>query len=567
MDYGLLEFLSLIGALGFFIYGMKVMSEGIQKVAGERLRQILSAMTRNRFLSILTGFLITAIIQSSSATTVMTISFVNAGLLSLSESIGVIMGANVGTTITAWLISIFGFGKISIAALSLPIIAVGVPLIFSPKNQLKSLGEVFIGFALLFLALSALKDTVPDFSSSPEALTFLNSYINSGVFSTLLFVGVGTIITLVVQSSSAAMALTLTLLFNGVITFEIAAAMVLGENIGTTITANIAALVANVHAKRAARAHFVFNAFGAIWMIIIFPWFIDIVNSLWESFQELTRDADVIINSSNEELKLALFHSLFNLVNVILLSVFIPYIIMLVKKMVPSKGNEDESYKLDYISNSFVQTAELGLLEARKELVKFGEIVSEMSGFSKAMLLSSDAKKTKELLLKIKRYEEHTDLMEEEITRYLLKLTATEISETSSKKIKKIISITHDLEDIGDIYYQMSRDIERKNNLKLWFTPEQRNELITLYAILDDAFEIMLHNLNSEAGEINLEAAKKVEKQINKKRNHIRTEHLKSVQSGESNIKSGTIFNNLLASAERIGDYIYSINETLEEIA
>lgn len=567
MDYGLLEFLSLIGALGFFIYGMKVMSEGIQKVAGERLRQILSAMTRNRFLSILTGFLITAIIQSSSATTVMTISFVNAGLLSLSESIGVIMGANVGTTITAWLISIFGFGKISIAALSLPIIAVGVPLIFSPKNQLKSLGEVFIGFALLFLALSALKDTVPDFSSSPEALTFLNSYINSGVFSTLLFVGVGTIITLVVQSSSAAMALTLTLLFNGVITFEIAAAMVLGENIGTTITANIAALVANVHAKRAARAHFVFNAFGAIWMIIIFPWFIDIVNSLWESFQELTRDADVIINSSNEELKLALFHSLFNLVNVILLSVFIPYIIMLVKKMVPSKGNEDESYKLDYISNSFVQTAELGLLEARKELVKFGEIVSEMSGFSKAMLLSSDAKKTKELLLKIKRYEEQTDLMEEEITRYLLKLTATEISETSSKKIKKIISITHDLEDIGDIYYQMSRDIERKNNLKLWFTPEQRNELIILYAILDDAFEIMLHNLNSEAGEINLEAAKKVEKQINKKRNHIRTEHLKSVQSGESNIKSGTIFNNLLASAERIGDYIYSINETLEEIA
>jgi phosphate:Na+ symporter len=566
MGYGFFEFLSLIGALGFFIYGMKVMSEGIQKVAGERLRQILSAMTRNRFLSILTGFLITAIIQSSSATTVMTISFVNAGLLSLSESIGVIMGANVGTTITAWLISIFGFGKISIAALSLPIIAIGVPLIFSPKNQLKSLGEVFIGFSLLFLGLSALKDAVPDFSSSPETLTFLNSYINSGVLSTLLFVGVGTIITLVVQSSSAAMALTLTLLFNGVITFDIAAAMVLGENIGTTVTANIAALVANVHAKRAARAHFVFNAFGALWMILCFPWFIELVDTLWNSFHELLSNTGVAINSTNEELKLALFHSLFNLINLIILSAFIPYIVLLVKKMVPSKGNDDESYKLDYISNSFVQTAELGLLEAKQEVAKFGEFVSEMSGFSKALLLSSDSKKIEQLLQKVKKYEEVTDLMEEEITRYLLKLSTTEISETSSNKIKKILSITHDLEDIGDVYYQMSRDIERKKNLKLWFTPEQRNELVSLYEIIDDAFAEMIANLNNETGKIDIEVARQIEKRINKKRNYIRSEQLSAVQSGESNIKSGTIFNNLLSSAEKIGDYIYNVNETLQQI-
>jgi len=566
MDYGFFEFLSLIGALGFFIYGMKVMSEGIQKVAGERLRQILSAMTRNRFLSILTGFLITAIIQSSSATTVMTISFVNAGLLSLSESIGVIMGANVGTTITAWLISIFGFGKISIAALSLPIIAVGVPLIFSPKNRLKSLGEVFIGFSLLFLGLSALKDTVPDFSSSPESLTFLNSYINSGVLSTLLFVGVGAIITLVVQSSSAAMALTLTLLFNGVITFDIAAAMVLGENIGTTVTANIAALIANVHAKRAASAHFVFNAFGALWMVLCFPWFIELVDSLWNLFHELLSVAGMAINSTNEELKLALFHSLFNLINLIILSAFIPYIVLLVKKMIPSKGNEDESYKLDYISNSFVQTAELGLLEAKQEVAKFGEFVSEMSGFSKALLLSSDSKKIEQLLQKVKKYEEVSDLMEEEITRYLLKLSATEISETSSNKIKKILSITHDLEDIGDIYYQMSRDIERKKNLKLWFTPEQRNELVSLYEIIDDAFAEMITNLNNETGKINLEVARQIEKRINKKRNYMRSEQLSAVQSGESNIKSGTIFNNLLSSAEKIGDYIYNVNETLQQI-
>ena len=260
-----MQVLELVGALGFFIYGMKEMSDGIQKVAGSKMRDILRVMTSNRFLGVFTGFLVTALVQSSSASTVMIVSFVNAGLLSLVESIGVIMGANIGTTITAWLISILGF-KVKISALALPIIAIGFPMMFSSRTIFKSWAQVLIGFALLFMGLDALKGAVPDLKSNPEILAFLSNYADMAYFSTLIFIAVGTILTLVVQSSSAAMALTLVMCFEGWIPFELAAAMVLGENIGTTITANLAALVGNVHAKRAAGAHFVFNIFGVIWM-------------------------------------------------------------------------------------------------------------------------------------------------------------------------------------------------------------------------------------------------------------------------------------------------------------
>lgn len=565
MTYGFFDFLSLIGALGFFIYGMKVMSEGIQKAAGERLRQILSTITQNRFFGILTGFLITAIIQSSSATTVMTISFVNAGLLSLTESIGVIMGANVGTTITAWLISIFGFGKVSISALSLPIIAVALPLLFSSKSKIKSIGESLIGFAILFLGLAALKDSVPDLNNNPEVLTFLNAYIDSGILSTLLFVFVGFIITLIVQSSSAAMALTLTLMFNGVITFEIAAAMVLGENIGTTITANIAALVANVHAKRAARAHFLFNLFGVCWMILVFPWFIELVQQLWNTFFPLTSSSNLNLMQHSEELQLALFHTLFNVFNVIVLAAFVPNMVQLVKKIVPSKSKKDELFRLNYLSSSFVHTPELGLLEVKKEIVKLGTITSNMSQFSRSLLLSVDVKKTKNLFAEIKHFEELTDKMEEQITHYLLKLSATELSETTSIRVRAILSIASDLERIADLYYQMSTDVERKNREKLWFTPEQRNRLMEMYDLLDEAFDVMIVNLNAVAHGTNFDKVKHIEKKINKKRNEIRTEYLGNFEPGESSIKGGIIYNNLFSSAEKIGDHIYNISESLKE--
>jgi len=317
------DFLIIIGALGFFIYGMKVMSDGIQKVAGSKMRNILSSMTSNRFLGITTGFLITALLQSSSATTVMTVSFVNAGLLSLVESIGVIMGANIGTTITAWLISILGF-KIKISTIALPIIAVGFPLMFSKKSNIKAWAEVLIGFALLFMGLDELKHAVPDLKQNPGFLSFLADYADKGYFSTIIFIGVGTILTLVVQSSSAAMALTLVMCFEGYIPFELAAAMVLGENIGTTITANLAALVANVHAKRAARAHFIFNVFGVIWMIIAFPFVIELIDQYMTIYMGMS-PLNPEDKSATVPLGLSIFHTTFNIFNVLLLVGFVPF--------------------------------------------------------------------------------------------------------------------------------------------------------------------------------------------------------------------------------------------------
>ena len=311
MKFGIIEFLTLIGALGFFIYGMKVMSDGIQKVAGSKMRSILSKMTSTRFLGITTGFILTALLQSSSATTVMIVSFVNAGLLSLVESIGVIMGANIGTTITAWLISLLGF-KVKISSIALPIIAIGFPMMFSSKSNIKAWAEVLIGFALLFMGLDALKGSVPNLKENTEFLAFLSNYANMGILSTIIFIGVGTILTLVVQSSSAAMALTLVMCYEGYIPFELAAAMVLGENIGTTITANLAALVGNVHAKRAARAHFIFNIFGVIWMIFALQFFIRIIDSYMMSNMDLSP-----LNSVGESIAvpigLSIFHTTFNI--------------------------------------------------------------------------------------------------------------------------------------------------------------------------------------------------------------------------------------------------------------
>jgi len=346
MDYSFLDLLQLFGALGFFIYGMKVMSEGIQRTAGSKLRDILKGMTKNRYLGVFTGFLITCLVQSSSATTVMVVSFANAGLLSLIESIGVIMGANIGTTITAWLIAFFGF-KVSISSFALPIIAIGFPFMFSKRSSFRSLAEVFIGFALLFLGLDALKNSVPDLNQNPEFLEFLAGFTDYGILSTLLFVAVGTLVTIIVQSSSAAMALTLTLLFNEVITFEIAAAMVLGENIGTTITANLAAIVANVHAKRAARAHFIFNVIGVTWLVLLFPYFLNFIDYLWTPAQEFLQSVIPNIDKSQSELQLSFFHTVFNVINTSLMIGFIPLIARVVTKLVPSKGMEDEAFHLD----------------------------------------------------------------------------------------------------------------------------------------------------------------------------------------------------------------------------
>ncbi|MDX1628324.1 MAG: Na/Pi cotransporter family protein [Fulvivirga sp.] len=555
MSFSLFDLLTLLGSLGFFIYGMKVMSEGLQKVAGSKLRQILRAMTSNRVKGVFTGFLITSLVQSSSATTVMVVSFVNAGLLSLLESIGVIMGANIGTTVTAWIISIVGF-KVKIGAAALPIIALAFPLLFSSKNKVKSYGEAIIGFALLFMGLELLKDAVPDIKSNPEILQFLSGYTDSGIWSILIFIGVGTILTVVMQSSSATMALTLVMAYEGWITFDIAAAMVLGENIGTTITANIAALVANVHAKRAARAHFIFNIFGVLWMLLLYPVFLNAIENYMTSFHGSSpfNDPEAI------PIALSIFHSVFNIINVLLLIWFAKFIARIVTRMVKSTG-EDEEFRLEYISTPVMETPEISLEEASKELAKFGEITSRMSGFLQKLIQKKKLKARTKLMRKIKKYEEITDRVEIEVADYLSNISTTNLSNQSSLRLRGMLSIANDLERIADLFFQMSLAIERKNEGEAWFSEQQINDLMEMFALLDKAFEVMNQNLSKDFTKVTLDEAVEIEKEINKRRDVLRKKHLKNVEKGDYHILSGIIYADLYNLIERAGDHIINVSE------
>ena len=555
MEFSILGALQLIGALGFFIYGMKIMSEGIQKIAGNKMRQFLGAMTSNRFAGVFTGFTTTALIQSSSATTVMIVSFVNAGLLTLRQSIGVIMGANIGTTITAWIITILGF-KIKMDVLALPIIAFGLPLMFSSNNKYKALSEFLIGFALLFLGLDALKGAVPDISNNPEILHFLEEWTSMGILSTLLFVGIGTIVTVVVQSSSAAMALTLVLCADGIIPFEAAAAMVLGENIGTTITANLAAMVGNIHAKRTARAHLIFNLFGVIWMVVAFNG----ITAGIDKYMVASGAQSPFVTAAAIPAALSIFHTVFNIANAVFLIGLVDFIARTVTKMVPSKG-DDEEFRLEYIDTGIMLTPELSIMEAKKEVAKFGKITVRMSGFIRTLLLESDPKKKKKLNEKIKKYEEITDQMEIEISTYLAKVSENEMTTLTSQRLRGMLSIVNDLERIGDIFYQMSKSLERKEEEKIWFTPEQRNNVIKILSKVDEAFEIMLKNLESDYGTELMESAVEKEKEINELRNELRIAHLKDMQNKNYSFKGGMVYNDIFSSCEKIGDHIVNVSE------
>ena len=562
MGFGIFELFKLVGALGFFIYGMKVMSDGIQKVAGSKMRSILSKMTSNRFLGVATGFLITALLQSSSATTVMIVSFVNAGLLSLVESIGVIMGANVGTTITAWLISLLGF-KVKISAIALPIIAIGFPMMFSSKSNIKSWAEVLIGFALLFMGLDELKHAVPNLKENPEFLGFLASYADMGVVSTLMFIGVGTILTLVVQSSSAAMALTLVMCYEGYIPFELAAAMVLGENIGTTITANLAAMVGNVHAKRAARAHFIFNIFGVIWMLVSFRFFITTIDTYMINNMGLSPLNFDMENPVAIPLGLSIFHTVFNILNMLFLVGFVPLISRVVIKMQPSKGEMDEEFHLEHIGTGLMQTAELSVLEAKKEVIKFGSITSRLFGMIPDLLKETDSKKFGKQMARIRKYEDITDKMEVEIADYLAKASQGEMSDSASVKVRSMISMINDMERIGDICYQLSITIERKNEQKTSFTPEIRTSLEEMMSAVQNALEIMSGNLTSDYSQVTITDANEAEIIINKMRDKLRKEYLQKIEKGEFKIQTGMIYNNLIHSLEKVGDHVHNITEAI----
>jgi phosphate:Na+ symporter len=557
MKFGIFETLQLIGALGFFIYGMKVMSEGIQKVAGSKMRQILSAMTSNRIKGVITGFTLTGLVQSSSATTVMVVSFVNAGLLSLTESIGVIMGANIGTTITAWLISIVGF-KVKIAAVALPIIAFGFPLLFVGKSKIKAWGEVLIGFALLFIGLSELKGSVPDLKANPQILEFLSAYTDMGVWSVLIFVGIGSLITVIVQSSSAAMALTLVMANQGWIPFELAAAMVLGENIGTTITANLAAMIGNIHAKRAARAHFIFNVFGVIWMVVLFSFFISGIDGYMQSTQGVSPLDPA--QYAAVPIALSLFHTTFNIINTLLLLGFVNFIADTVTKMVPSKG-DDEEYHLEHIGLNMIQTPDISILEARKEIAKFGALTIKMSSMVNELIDKKKDSKIDKLVERVKKYEEITDRVEVEIATFLSKVSEGNISEESSFKVRSLLSINNDMERIGDIFYQMSLAISKKKEDKLGFTDKQKTGISKMFGLIDEAFAIMDQNLTADYSKVTVDEALAKEREINAMRNDLRRNHMQNIASGEYDILSGMAYIDLVSLLERIGDHIINVTE------
>ncbi len=556
--WGVFRFFILIGSLGLFIYGMKVMSEGLQQAAGSKLRNLLGSITSNRVKGVLTGFGITSVVQSSSVTTVMTVSFVNAGLLTLVQSAGVMMGANIGTTITGWIINIFGF-KVSIGSYALIFIALGAPLLFFARQKIKAWASAIIGFAILFMGLGFLKDAVPELGPNSALVEFFVEYKNIPIVSTLIFVLLGALVTIIVQSSSAAMALTMTLVASGIIPFEISAAMILGENIGTTITAELASTVGNVHAKRSARIHSLFNIVGVTWAIFLFPFILDAIKHFM-----ITIGAGNPFDNPTEYANtgLAIFHTTFNLLNVLLLIWFVPNLVRIAERTVKSKGAQDEEFHLDYIGSGYMSTPDLSLLEAKKEIAKFGEITSRMSRFSRSLLFEKNRKKQKKLHERIAKYEEITDRVEIEVANYLNKISEGELSGDTAIRIRGMNSIVNDLERIGDIYYQMSKTLERKSSEKIWFTPEQRNNLASMFDLVDKAFKIMIDNLQKHSGTVTMDEAREIENAINMKRDDLRKDYLDNLsQSDELHLRGGLIYNDMFASLEKVGDHIINVTE------
>ena len=554
MEFGLWEILEILGSLAFFIFGMKMMSDGIQRAAGSQMRNILRTMTKNRFLGVFTGFLITALLQSSSATTVMTVSFVNAGLLSLVESAGVMMGANIGTTITGWIISLLGF-KIKLAHYAVPLFAFAIPMYFSNKGKLKYWGEFLIGFGILFLGLSMLKGSVPDLKGNPEALSWLTSFADWGFLSRVVFVLIGALVTVIVQSSSAAMAITLTMVAQGWLPLDVAAAMILGENIGTTITAELASIVGNTSAKRSARIHSMFNIIGVIWMVVLLPVFLPLVESFMLKF----------FGSTDAPLTLAAFHTFFNLTNVILLLGFVPFLVKAAIWSVPeSEEDKGDEFGLKFIGSTTNRTPELATVELQKEMGHFGEVVSRMSGFARELINATEAKKQKKMLKKLAKYEKISDQMEVEITEYVTKLANQELTPKTSMRLRSVINVCNDLERIGDIYFQISKTIEMKNEEKVYFLPHQRENLNTLSDKVDAAFVEMVKNLETPSyDDVTKTKADQLEKEINKYRNVLRDEHLSNLGTEDYNVKSAMVYNNIFHSLEKVGDHIINVTEAV----
>lgn len=557
-----------------FLYGMNTMSSGLQKASGEKLRSFLAAMTSNPFKGVLTGLGITAIIQSSSATTVMVVGFVNAGLLTLNQAVGVIMGANIGTTVTAWLISLLGF-KMDISVISIPLMAVGFICSMSQKSRTKNIGEFIIGFSLLFLGLSFMKSSVPDLESHPEVLSFIARWTDLGFWSVLIFLAFGTLLTLILQSSSATVALTLIMLNMGWIPFEMAAAMVMGENIGTTITANIAAAVGNVQSKRAALAHTMFNVFGVIWALIFFRPFLSFIGKLivligYPDPTTVTTFAGEIGGEQTAESTAALYgiamlHMMFNLINTCILIWFIPFIVKAVMFIIKSPAKpEEETFKLKYINAGHLATAEISIEQAMKEIVHFAEISRKGLGYVKLAINEQMPDKFEEYRQKLVKYEEISDRIEYEIATFMNSLSKEDISEDSKAQIRAMYKIISELESLGDSGEAISRILSRKNAHGKVFDSEELRTLGIMTDLVDKAYVAMINNLNIGYGNLkDISNAYDAEQNINEMRNNLREEEIVNIEHDGKNYQTSVYYMDVLSELESMGDFMINVSQAL----
>ncbi len=570
---GILQIFTLLGALGMFLYGMNQMSSGLQKAAGDRLRGLLSAMTSNPFKGVLTGLGITSVIQSSSATTVMVVSFVNAGLLTLAQAIGVIMGANIGTTVTAWLVSWLGF-KADISVLAVPLMLLGFLFSNSKKNQRRNIGELIVGFCLLFLGLSFMKESVPDLNETPQVLEFVRSWAGHGFASVLIFLVFGTVLTLVLQSSSATMAITLIMLSMGFIPFNMACAMVLGENIGTTITANIAASVGNTQAKRAAMSHTIFNVFGVIWALIFFRPFLALVGSIIEMFGLPNPAAEgfAVSGQNTPDATAALYglsmlHTLFNTINTLILVWFTKFIEKIVVWMLKTpKNQESEAFRLKYISAGPLATPELATEQAFNEIIHFAQISRNGLGYVKAAIRATDEDEFDQMRAKLVKYEEISDRIEYEIATFLNALSAGDISAETSSRIKAMYKIIGELESLGDSGESISRILSRKNIHSKVFDENMLRSLGNMADAVESAYDAMIENLSSAHGGTleEISNAYNAEDRINNIRNYLRDNEIENIESGRTNYQTSVYYMDIIGELERMGDYMINISQTLE---
>lgn len=599
MNYTLLDFFALLGSVGLFLYGMKVMSEGLQKAAGDRLRNILSAMTRNRFTGLLTGILITALIQSSSASTVMVVSFVNAGLMTLAQSMAVIFGANVGTTFTAWVIALFGF-KVNISAFVLPLIGLAVPLLFSKKGRTKSIGEFLVGFSFLFMGLDMISLYVPDLQSNPEMFAFLKEYATMGISSILIFLAVGIVLTMVIQSSAATFAITLIMCTKGWITFDLACALVLGSNIGTTITPILASMSGNVAAKRTAMGHLLFNLLGTVWCICIFIPFCDFnawltdtigagnpnalynfVNGLEQSDPELYNHLfdnslpaghEVMAKIATMQLSvsfgLSIFHTVFNLVNLSIMIWLTNVYVKVVERLIPAKHKEDEEFALKYISGGLLSSAELNIAQAEKEMAVYAERVGRMLDMAQTLVHTKErSEEFDKLYSRLDKYEDISDRMEIEIANFLNLTAEGRLSNQSKLHVAAMLNIVSEIESIADACLGVGKILLRKQQSHAEFNKEIYENIDTMFAYVHEAMTMMIALLKNveNTTDHQLNTSYNKEREINNVRNTLRSANVDNINEKHYEYQAGIYYMDIISDLERTGDYIINVVDTIKE--